>query len=53
MLNCLGPIALTSVIDCDHTAIGLPPVMSAVFVLVVLVENGRHEGISEIPLVPH
>jgi hypothetical protein len=40
-------------IDCNQTAMGLPPVMSAVFLIgVILVKRGRLGGISETPLLP-
>jgi hypothetical protein len=37
--------------DCDQTAMGLPLVMSAVF-LTIYVKRGRLGAISEMPLLP-
>jgi hypothetical protein len=42
-----GLTALSSEIDCDQTAMGLPPIMSAVF-FIALVKRGHLGGISEI-----
>jgi hypothetical protein len=46
-----GLIALTPEIDCDQTAMGLPPTASAVSKL-SLVKRGRLGRISEIALYP-
>jgi hypothetical protein len=45
-----GLKALTPEIDSDQTAIGLPPVTSALFLIVL--KRGRLGGISEIALLP-
>jgi hypothetical protein len=49
-----GLIALTPEVDCDQTAMGLPPVTSAVCLIAksFLVKRGRLGGLSEIPLLP-
>jgi hypothetical protein len=41
---------VTPEIDCDQSAMGLPPVTSAVFLLVILVKRGYLGGISEMSL---
>jgi hypothetical protein len=47
-----GLTALTSEMDCDQSADGLPPVTSAVIhSLVILVKFGCLGGISEMPLL--
>jgi hypothetical protein len=49
-----GLRALTPEIDCNRTAMVLPPVTSAVFLIAnsILVKRGCLGGISEIPLLP-
>jgi hypothetical protein len=49
-----GIMSLTPEIDCNKTAMGLPPVASAVFLIanIILVKRGCLGGIFEIPLLP-
>jgi hypothetical protein len=37
--------------DCNHTAMGLPPVTSGVFLNLILVKFGCLRGVSEMPLL--
>jgi hypothetical protein len=48
-----GLIAIKNDIDCDPTAMGLPPVASAVFLIAkyFLLKRGSLRGISEMPLL--
>jgi hypothetical protein len=47
--NTKGLISFTSVMDCDRTAMDLPPVKSLVFLIVMfLVKRGSLGGISEL-----
>jgi hypothetical protein len=48
-----GLIALKSEMDWDQTAMGLPPVPSAIILIGILVECVCYCGISEISLLPY
>jgi hypothetical protein len=47
-----GLTALTPEMDCDYKAMGLPPIISAVFLITISVNYACLGRISEIPLLP-
>jgi hypothetical protein len=46
------PVNWSFIYDSDQTAMGLPPVMSVAFLIVILVKRGCLGGISERPSLP-